>query len=313
MRPVGHELDEHGAEDGPGHGGQSADHDADQEGDRAEHVEAVRRHVGDGHRAQGAGHARVGGADAEGQRLVERGVDAHRLGGDRVVADGHDGPPRPPAQQVGGQDEGQDQQAEAQEVEPLVGIELEAPGGLRLAQHDALRATRPVLEVFQDLRHRQRQREGRQGEVEPLQTQGRDPEQEADDQAHETGHRNRPAVRDVPLVDHDRGRVRAHRVEGAVAERDLAVVAGEDVEAEQRHRVDVDLGELEQPEVAQREGQHQGHHETDPRHGERPGARRHQTRCTATRPNRPLGRTTRTIRISASATVSFSSVPMNFT
>src|SRR3546814_19898364 len=33
----------------------------------------------------------------------------------------------------------------------------------------------------------------------------------------------------------------AHRVEGAVAQRDLAVEAGQDVEAEQRDRVDEDL------------------------------------------------------------------------
>src|SRR5437773_8644427 len=46
-------------------------------------------------------------------------------------------------------------------------------------------------------------------------------EEEADDEAQEASHRDRPAVRHVPLVDHDRGRVGADRVEGAVAERDL--------------------------------------------------------------------------------------------
>src|SRR5439155_690390 len=98
-----------------------------------------------------------------------------------------------------------------------------------------------------------------------------------------------------------------------VAERDLAVVAGEDVEAEERDRIDPDLRELEQAEVAQQERQHAAERERRRQDRPQPPLPAPHTRCTATRPNSPLGRTSRTIRIIASATVSLSSVPMKRT
>ncbi len=70
-------------------------------------------------------------------------------------------------------------------------------------------------------------------------------------------------------------------------ERELAVVAGEEVQAEQHHRVDADLRELEEAEAAQREGQEDRDHEEQteapppgaalphgPRHAARPRVRR---------------------------------------
>ena len=42
-------------------------------------------------------------------------------------------------------------------------------------------------------------------------------------------------------------------------QRKLAVVAGEDVEAEQRDGIDADLRPLEDPETAQHEGKRAGH------------------------------------------------------
>src|SRR5262249_57417046 len=97
-----------------------------------------------------------------------------------------------------------------------------------------------------------------------------------------------------------------------VPERDLTVVAREHVETEQRDRVDEHLRELEEPEPTEDERQHHRHRDHD-------GAGDHErppvthTRRTTARPKRPLGLTTSTMMMIASATVSFSSVPMKCT
>src|SRR3954470_21975482 len=54
---VRHELDEQGAVDGTGDRGEPADHDADEESDRDENVEAVGRDELDGDRTERAGDA----------------------------------------------------------------------------------------------------------------------------------------------------------------------------------------------------------------------------------------------------------------
>ena len=111
-----------------------------------------------------------------------------------------------------------------------------------------------------------------------------------------------------------------------MAERELAVVAGQDVEAEDRDRVDQRERDLEDPVVAERERQQRGQDQqreqrerrgsarpdrgAGARDGARPSA---QTRRTTRRPNRPFGRSSSTSMISASATVSLRSVPTNGT
>ena len=175
-----------------------------------------------------------------------------------VVPDRDDGAADPAAQQIGPEPEQEHEHAQGHEVEPLIGIQSQAERGAGLTQHDALRAARPVLEILEDLWDRQRQREGGQREIEPLEPQRRKAEEESDDQAEHAGHRDRPAVRDVPAVHHDRRDVRAHRVERAVAQRELTVVAGQHVQAEDRDRVDVDLRELEESKVAQHKRQRAG-------------------------------------------------------
>ena len=79
-----------------------------------------------------------------------------------------------------------------------------------------------------------------------------------------------------------------------MAERDLAVVPGEDVQAEQRDEVDPDERELPEPELA---GEPRKEHDQRDRPGEhatlQAGASRatHQTLLTTTRPKSPAGRT----------------------
>ena len=123
-----------------------------------------------------------------------------------------------------------------------------------------------MLEVLQDLRNGQGEREGRQRQVEALQTEGRPAEQEADDEAQDPRDGDGPRIPDIPAVDHDRGRIGADRVKRPVPEGDLAVEAGQHVQAEQGDSVDQDLGELEDAEGGQPERQGDGHgdHQDDP-------------------------------------------------
>ncbi len=125
----------------------------------------------------------------------------------------------------------------------------------------------------------------------------------------------------------DGGGVSAGGEEAAMAERDLAVVAGEDVKAEHGDGVDHHHGQLEhvifaQPE-RQRGGKRDRHQCSDPppRAGGQPGIAvageqlgsddgdafvHAHTRRTMAVPNRPFGRNTSTRMISANATVSLS-------
>ena len=112
--------------------------------------------------------------------------------------------------------------------------------------------------VLEQLRQRDAKRKSRQGQVQAFQAQRRQPEQEPSDQADRAGHRKRGPIRHAELVDQHRGDVRADRVERAMPERDLAVVTGEDVQAEQRDRIHQNQRELEDAVVADDERQGAG-------------------------------------------------------
>jgi hypothetical protein len=84
---VRHVKDEQPADETARDRADAADHQTDEERYRQEEAEAVGRDELDDNRAERASDAGIERADAEGQRLVKRGVDAHRRGSDRVVAD----------------------------------------------------------------------------------------------------------------------------------------------------------------------------------------------------------------------------------
>ena len=67
-------------------------------------------------------------ADAETGRLVERRVDAHRLGGDRLVADRDQRPADAPADEISRRPVEDRRANEADEVEPLVGGQRQPNG-----------------------------------------------------------------------------------------------------------------------------------------------------------------------------------------
>ena len=92
-----------------------------QELDRQQDGEDVGRQIGDLVGEQRAGEAHQRGRIGEGDRLVDREVDAHRLGGDLAVADGDPGAAGGRAQQVARQPQHQHQEEQAEIVErPLV-------------------------------------------------------------------------------------------------------------------------------------------------------------------------------------------------
>ena len=231
-----------------------------------------------------------------------------------LVADRDERAPDAPAQQVPSEHEHQRRHRKGEEVEPLVGIHpqtglAQERGRLGLGDYDALHAAGPFLEVvvLEELRHGNAEREGGEREVKALQAQRRQPKEESGHQAHRARRgKGRPVGRAEP-VHQDGGGIRADRVEGAVPERDLAVVAGEDVEPEKRDRVDQHERELERAVVADHERQHardrDEHHNADGR------ASRH-TRLTFTLPKSPEGLTSSTPMMSPNATESLRSLPI---
>src|SRR3954471_20791815 len=113
---------------------------------------------------------------------------------------------------------------------------------------------------------------------------------------------------DADDAEHRRG-VAADRHECAVPERDLAAVAGEDRKPEQGDEVHADGRELVRGEAGDEPGQqHDQRRERDEaEHLDR--QLDPHTRRTATRPKRPFGFTSRTIRMISSAVGSLSAPP----
>src|SRR5271169_2778037 len=104
LRDVRNEDDKSGTDDRARQPSHAADDHAEKQRDRKRDGVGVRRDELHGDRAKAAGHAGDAGADAEGQRLVERNVDAHRGGRDLVVADRHEGAPGTRLQKIDGKD-----------------------------------------------------------------------------------------------------------------------------------------------------------------------------------------------------------------
>ena len=156
--------------------------------------EAFRRHEADRERAQAPRDAGIERADAEAGRLVERGVDAHRLGRDRVVADRDQRAADPAADEIARRPStAAPPRRQADEIEPLVGVQRQAERRVRLRQLHALRAAGPGVEalVGEHLRRRDGEREGREREIEAAEAQRRKAEQEARAEADEARERNR--------------------------------------------------------------------------------------------------------------------------
>ena len=149
--------------------------------------------------------------------------------------------------------------------------------------------------------------ERRERQVEPREPQRGHAEDEADPAGHGGRDRDRLHVLHAVVRHQDRGRVRADRDEGAVAERDLPG-RREQVEAEDRDEVRADRRQLHGAELREHERQHGEHRDPEP---ERPEPGGH-TRLADVSPKSPLGRTSRTPKITASAVASRSSLSIQW-
>ena len=148
----------------------------------------------------------MAGGDAEGQRLVQRDVDAHGGGRDLVVADRHEGAARAGAQQVHREDVDREHDDEREVVQPHVLRHRQAERRIGLGDDEALHAAGPVLEEVQleQLRHRGGEREGRKREVDAGEPQRRLAEQEARAEADHGRDRQAEEVGDVEVLHHHR-------------------------------------------------------------------------------------------------------------
>src|SRR6185312_2959410 len=109
----------------------------------------------------------------------------------------------------------------------------------------------------------------------------------------------------------DRGGVGAAGIEGAMAQRDLAVEAGQNVQAQNRDGIDHHHVELVHPVVLDQEGQYQqGEEQRDGTQPDPFAVYRFHTRVTTREPNSPSGRSVRTATINTSANGSLRSLPM---
>ncbi len=248
---------------------------------------------------------------------ADAGGDGRRLG----VADRAEGTPRAPAEDEPRAGEQHERDRPGEVVHPVVRRERAAEdvdvrdraGELgRPEELDPLSAARELLEALHRRRHGDGDREGGEGEVETGEAQRREAEREPDEPGDEAGDRKRPEIlhpaRDRPaellVAGHeDRGRVPADRHERAVAERDLARVPGEDVEAEERDEVDRDVRVLACLEVGDERRQHRDESDERRERDEADDALRagRHTRFTSGLPKIPCGRMRRTARMMRSA------------
>src|SRR5690606_33198100 len=97
---IRYELDEESTIDRTRYVSQPADYAADEKRDRQKDREAVGRDELYRDGTQGTGYAGEHRRYAEGERLEHRVVHAHRLGRDRLFANGDDRPPDAATQQV---------------------------------------------------------------------------------------------------------------------------------------------------------------------------------------------------------------------
>src|SRR6266511_1904456 len=211
--------------------------------------------------------------------------------------------------------------------------DVQAEGRFRQVEVEPASASRDVLELLQDLRERDRDRERRERERyagEPLCRQAECVAEEARDQPGDRDFENRvaPVAERQPArwvvaeqlhagaaKGQKRRRVRPDPEECIAAERDLAAVADEDVEPDERDEVDPHVREPLQDQLAdmpreKREGEDERADDDEIDGGERAS---HQTLRTTACPNSPCGRMTSTTSRTASALGRRSVEPMKST
>jgi hypothetical protein len=155
-------------------------------------------------------------------------------------------------------------------------------GRIGLDNDHAHGAARPMLNalVLEDLGHGHPQRKRSKRQIQPLQSQRRQAKQEARHQADHARHRDGGPIGHAKLIHQHRSGVGPYGIKGAMAQRNLAVVAGEHVQAQQCNGIGQRQCELENTVVTQQKGQRTSHHQQDSQANNLPPAeRRARGRC----------------------------------
>ena len=267
-----------------------------------------------GDRVERACHSRIERRDPEGHCLVPAEADARRGGRHLTVANRLERAPGLTSDQQPRCNEQDERDAPGEVVHPVVRRGREPERRLGEVEDLAGRSAEEMVELLRQLRERHRDAEGDQREIEAGEAERRQADEQPGGAGDHAGDGDRPEIPDLMPVDpvhaeNCRG-VAADRHERAVAERDLAAVAGEDRQAEKRDEVHADDRQLTGSEIADeaRQGRHdQGEHREAEELEHELGF---HTRRTATRPKSPPGRTSSRTRISISAVGSFNVEPM---
>ena len=182
--------------------------------------------------------------DREQQRLGPADVHAAGPGRPLAVPDGDQRPAEAAAGQVGRQQQHQRGHRQAEQVEPLVGVDREPARHRRLRHRQAGDAAGDRLGPLDHRPDRDREGERDQRQVEPAQPHRRNPERQPDQERHRGRHRHGQQVRQAGLGQHGRRGVRADGEERALPEGDLPGVTDQQAEPHRGHRVRHDQREV---------------------------------------------------------------------
>jgi hypothetical protein len=112
--------------------------------------------------------------------------------------------------------------------------------------------------VLEDLRHAHAERERGEREIRPFQAERGQTKHETRHEAHRAGGRERQPIGHMEAIHENCGGIGAHGRERSMPERNLSVVAGEQIQAEQGDGVDDHQRHLKNLIVADREREHAG-------------------------------------------------------
>src|SRR6185369_8124123 len=221
----------------------AADQDHDDELDRELQREHFRADEGELVREQHTGQSGNRRTDRKRLHLVERDVDAHAARRRFAVADRDKGAPRRRAQEIERADDGEDQYAEAEEVEGRSVLRHRLPEQAQGLDPHALVAVGHAFPAGQHFLDDEGKGNRRNDEIDAGQPQRRKSDQRTDHASQQTAGQEVDRKGNVVLLQIG-GRIGADRQKGGVAERGLTGEAGEDHQAYAHGGVDADKHQL---------------------------------------------------------------------
>ena len=261
-------IKKNGPQDHAGYMAHAAEHHHRDDHHRLHEGEALGRHETLEGREHRAGHTAERRPHCKGEQLDIAGIDAHRLGGDLVLADRHPGASEPGILQPNGDDDDDDRQDQEQVVVQIDRRDLDVEEGLGLAQAypgdldrvdigDALRAVGDIdrrVQVVQEDSDDFAEAECHDGQIVAAQPQGRCTEQSTEQRRKARSQRYdqpdrvvQPIRKHLPDELEVFGELRrrqqcveigSHRIEGHVAEIEQSGIADHDVQSERQHHVE---------------------------------------------------------------------------